>query len=56
MKNLNIPEELIEDFVYYVFEDKKAKELVDANNALGLLEFMMRKSKPYVALKESEKE
>ena len=54
MKNLNIPEELIEDFVYYVFEDKKAKELVDANNALGLLEFMMRKSKPYVALKESE--
>ena len=56
MKNLNIPEELIEDFVYYVFEDKKAKELVDANNALGLLEFMMEKSKPYIALKESEKE
>lgn len=56
MKNLNIPEELIEDFVYYVFEDKKAKELVDANNALGLLEFMMQKSKPYIALKESEKE
>jgi hypothetical protein len=56
MKNLSIPEDLIEDFVYYVFEDEKAKELVDANNALGLLEFMMRKSKPYIALKESEKE
>lgn len=56
MKNLNIPEELIEDFVYYVFEDTHAKELVDANNALGLLEFMMQKSKPYIELKESEKE
>jgi len=56
MKNLNIPESYIEDFVYYVFEDKKAKELVDANNALGLLEFMMLKSQPYLTLKESEKE
>ena len=56
MKNLRIPEDLIEDFVYYIFEDKKAKELVDANNVLGLLDFMMDKSKPYIALKESEKE
>ena len=56
MKELNIPSALIEDFVYYVFEDTHAKELVDANNALGLLEFMMQKSKPYIRLKESEKE
>lgn len=56
MKNLNIPEDLIEDFVYYVFEDKEAKAYVDANNALGLFEFMMQKSKGYIELKEREKE
>ncbi len=56
MKNLNVPEELIEDFVYYVFEDKNAKAYVDADNALGLFEFMMIKSKAYLELKENEKE
>lgn len=56
MKNLNVPEDLIEDFVYYVFEDKKAKAFVDADNALGLFEFMMSKSKAYIELKENEKE
>ncbi len=56
MKNLNIPQELIEDFVYYTFEDKKAKTYVDNNDAFGLFEFMMTKSKAYIELKENEKE
>ncbi len=54
MKELNIPEELIEDFVYYVFEDPEAKRLVDANNVLGLLEFMKEKSVTYNNLKNKE--
>ena len=54
MKELNIKEDLIEDFVYYVFEDEKAKSFVDGNDAFGLLEFMMVKSKNYNALREKE--
>ncbi len=54
MKELNIKQENIEDFVYYTFEDPKAKVLVDNDNALGLLEFMMEKSATYNALKENE--
>ncbi len=56
MKELNIPEDLIEDFVYYIFEDEKANAFVGTNDALGLLEFMMEKSKPYLILKEKEKQ
>ena len=56
MKELNVPEELIEDFVYYIFEDDTANTFVDTNDALGLLEFMMSKSKVYLELKESEKQ
>jgi hypothetical protein len=54
MKELNIKEDLIEDFVYYVFEDEKAKEFVDKNDAFGLLEFMMEKSKKYQALRAKD--
>lgn len=54
MNELNIDKEYIEDFVYYTFEDPEAKELVDANNALGLLDFMIKKSATYKALKEKE--
>ena len=54
MKELNIKEDLIEDFVYYVFEDERAKSFVDGNDAFGLLEFMMVKSKNYNALREKE--
>lgn len=56
MKQLNIDKELIEDFVYYTFEDPAAKEFVDSNNALGLLEFMTKKADTYKALKENEKQ
>ena len=54
MNELNIEKEYIEDFVYYTFEDPKAKELVDANNALGLLDFMIKKSAAYKALMKKE--
>ena len=54
MKELNIPEELIEDFVYYIFEDKEAASFVNADNALGLLEYMILKSKDYLALIEQQ--
>lgn len=54
MKELNIDKEYIEDFVYYTFEDPEAKELVDSKNALGLLEFMMKKSEDYKALRNKE--
>ena len=51
MRELNIPQELIEDFVYYIFEDEKAISKVDQGNLLKLLEYMKDKSKQYVALK-----
>jgi len=54
MKELNIPEELIEDFVYYVYEDEQALKSIDQDNLLKLLEYMKKKSKQYVALKEQE--
>lgn len=47
MKELNIDKDLIEDFVYYTFEDPKAKALTDASDALGLLDFMIEKAKAY---------
>ncbi len=47
MNSLNIPKERIEDFVYYTFEDDKAKIYVDNGDALGLLQFMQEKSKAY---------
>ncbi|ANH60152.1 hypothetical protein [Dokdonia donghaensis] len=50
MNELAINKESIEDFVYYTFEDPKAKELVDTDNVLGLLEFMMKKSADYKKL------
>jgi hypothetical protein len=40
--------------VYYVFEDERAKIFVDRNDAFGLLEFMMEKSKNYNVLREKE--
>lgn len=55
MKNLQIPEDLIEDFVYYTFEDEAAKKFVDTGDALGLLDFMIEKSATYNKLKEQEK-
>lgn len=52
MKELNIPEELIEDFVYYVFEDKKAIAQVNQGNLIELLDFMMDKSKTYLLIRK----
>lgn len=54
MKELKISEDLIEDFVYYVFEDNKAISQVDQGNLLELLDYMMIKSKQYLALKQQE--
>ncbi|MBE15522.1 MAG: hypothetical protein ABNH00_12690 [Dokdonia sp.] len=54
MKELNIDKERIEDFVYYVFEDETAKNYVDQGDALGLLDFMMQKSKQYNSLREED--
>jgi len=55
MEKLKIPQELIEDFVYYTFEDENAKQYVDTGDALGLLDFMIEKSATYRKLKEQEK-
>ena len=55
MKELNIPEPLIEDFVYYVFEDEEALKKVDQSNLLKLLEYMTIKSKQYLALTTQER-
>ena len=54
MKSLNIPEELIEDFVYFVFEEKKVEGRDNKENLMELLEYMLTKSKKYVALKTKE--
>lgn len=54
MRELNISEDLIEDFVYYVFEDSQAINEVNDDNLLELLDFMMLKSTQYLALKEQE--
>ena len=56
MKKLNIPEELIEDFVYYVFEDKEIIAQISNENYLELLDFLKAKSKVYLKLKEQEKQ
>lgn len=56
MKKLNIPEELIEDFVYYVFEDKEIIAQISDENYLELLDFLKAKSKVYLKLKEQEKQ
>lgn len=56
MKKLQIPEDLIEDFVYYTFEDEVATQLVNNGDALGLLDLMIEKSVAYRQLKEQEKE
>ncbi|MFC4636254.1 hypothetical protein ACFO3O_20275 [Dokdonia ponticola] len=54
MKSLNIPKELIEDFVYFVFEEKKAEGDDEKGNSMDLLEYMLKKSRKYIALKEKE--
>ena len=56
MEKLKIPGDLIEDFVYYTFEDEGAQEYVNTGDALGLLDFMIVKSKAYRKLKAQEKE
>ncbi len=54
MKSLNIPEVLIEDFVYYVFEDKKAVRLSNQGDTMAILDLMLQKSTSYLKRKESE--
>lgn len=49
MKQLNIPQDRIEDFVYYIFENKDALAYVNTNNALDLLDYMILKSKDYLS-------
>lgn len=54
MKSLHIPEDLIEDFVYFVFEEKKTEGKDGTENAIELLDYMLAKSKKYLVLKEKE--
>jgi len=54
IKSLNIPEDLIEDFVYYIFEDKKAVHLSNQGDAMAILDLMLLKSSGYLKLKEDE--
>ena len=54
MKSLNIPEALIEDFVYFVFEEKKAEGKNDQENVIELLDYMLTKSEKYLDLKQKE--
>lgn len=54
MKEFNIPKMLIEDFVYYVFEDKQAIRAIDQENLLELLDLMLSKSGAYLKTKEDE--
>ncbi|WP_299685817.1 hypothetical protein [uncultured Dokdonia sp.] len=54
MKSLNIPEDLIADFVYFVFEEKKTEGKDNKENAIELLDYMLTKSKKYLVLKEKE--
>ncbi|WP_396595949.1 carboxypeptidase-like regulatory domain-containing protein [Dokdonia sp. R86516] len=54
IKSLNIPDELILDFVYYVFEDERAEAIANEGNTLGLLDFMLTKSPVYLKLKAAE--
>ena len=54
IKSLNIPDELILDFVYYVFEDERAEAIANEGNTLGILEFMLTKSPVYLKLKAAE--
>ena len=58
LKELNLPGELIEDFLYYVFEDKEiiAQISNENENCLELLDFLKAKSKVYLKLKEQEKQ
>lgn len=55
MTELKIPEALIEDFIYYVFEDEKAIIQTEKESIFGLLDLLKEKSKAYLALKEQEK-
>lgn len=54
MKSLNIPPQFIEDFVYYIFEDKEAIHMVDTGNNLKLLDYMIAKSPEYLKLKAGD--
>ena len=56
LKELNLPGELIEDFLYYVFEDKEIIAQISNENSLELLDFLKAKSKVYLKLKEQEKQ
>lgn len=54
MKSLNIPPQFIEDFVYYIFEDKQAIGMVDTGDDLKLLDYMITKSPEYLKLKADD--
>ncbi len=52
--NLQIPKELIEDFVFYIFEDPKVNRYLRKEAILELLEFMQEKATLYLELKKTE--
>ncbi len=54
IETLHIPEALIDDFVFYCFEDKQGAAAVNTNNKIELLQFFKEKARPYLKLKEAE--
>ena len=54
MRELNIPEALIEDFVYYIFEQEEEIKQINLDNSLELLNYMLTKSSLYLNLKKTE--
>jgi len=55
IQSFNIPEPLVEDFVYYVFEDERAIEMTNRDDVYALFELMREKAPVYTALKNAEK-
>tara|TARA_R110002020_G_scaffold36362_1_gene109133 strand:- start:1170 stop:1898 length:729 start_codon:yes stop_codon:yes gene_type:complete len=53
VKNLHIPENLVDDFAHFVYMDKlSALAIAERRNELELLEFLMKRSKDYFKHKE----
>jgi len=54
MKELKIPEEHIEDFVYYVFEDQEVVRNIENEDIFKILEMFKQKAPEYIELKKAE--
>lgn len=52
--SLKIPVPLIDDFVFYAFEDKVKVDTINLKDKVALWQYFMTKAAPYLALKERE--